>query len=45
MKCSTPPQTLGYKNEVIMAIRIIGAALWTGVWVVSVGDIVGWLEF
>ncbi len=36
-----------YKNEVIikMAGGIIGAALWTGVWVVSLGYIVGWLRF
>jgi hypothetical protein len=43
------PQTVnsGYKHEFIVktASRIIGAALWTGAWVVGLGYIIGWLRF
>lgn len=36
-----------HRDEVIvkMASKIIGAALWTGAWVVTIGYIVGWLRF
>lgn len=36
-----------YRDEVIlkMASKIIGAALWTGAWVVTIGYIIGWLRF
>ena len=48
-KAAREPQIVNgrRRDEVIfkMASRIIGAALWTGAWVVTIGYIVGWLRF